>query len=220
MHEAIAENSRESASITLGLTLPGRRLYFGAMWSQIGVLRRPLKVALVLLALVGPLVIMPSIANAYTFHGCKYDGTDPAISYRYYSVGATYQTAFDQGQYAWDVTSVPGYFYSTTGSDPMINVEDGSYSGSDWAVTSFGCDGDGTYTSNEVTVRMDIVDMAGLTAYEKKLVLIHELGHAYGLGHSGTGCADPRVMSQGSTKFGCGGTPPWSNDQAGVNARY
>lgn len=149
-------------------------------------------------------------------YGCKYVGTDPAISYSFYSVGTVYQTAFDQGQYARDVTSVPGYFYSTTGSDPMINVEDGIYSGDAWASTSGSCTAGGTWSSEEVTLVMDTADMAGLTAYQKELVLIHKLGQAYGLSHARTGCSDPRVMSQGTTKFSCAGTPPWADDRASV----
>jgi hypothetical protein len=175
---------------------------------------------LVWIAFVMSVFASLSPASSYTFSGCKYSGSSPAISYRYFSVSSTFQTAFDQGQYAWDVTPVPGYFYPTSSSDPMINVYDASsYSGTWWALSSWGCSG-GTYTSNETTVKMDAAEMSSLSAYQKKLVLIHELGHVYGLWHSGSGCSSSRVMSQGTTKFSCSGTAPWSNDQAGVIARY
>ena len=53
-------------------------------------------------------------------------------------------------------------------------------------------------------------------------ILEHELGHAYGLNHSGLTCAapGPSVMVQGEGKFACGGTPPWAEDVNGVTDRY
>jgi hypothetical protein len=59
--------------------------------------------------------------------------------------------------------------------------------------------------------------MAGLTAYQKKVVAEHEIGHAYGLGEAPqSGC---RVMRPGTFKFTCG-TMPATDDINGANAIY
>jgi hypothetical protein len=126
-----------------------------------------------------------------------------------------YETAFAHAQSAWEATSAPGYFSLTSSSDPEINVKDTVYQEGSWAKTTWSCSG-GLYFYSEVTIEFDTVDMVQLSAYERKIVAEHELGHAYGLWHMSAGC---HVMRQGSHKFTCGSMPS-SNDVDGVRARY
>jgi hypothetical protein len=170
-----------------------------------------------LLSLMVLTVIAPP-AGAYTFTGCEYDNNSISpISYRFFSVGSAYEVALSGGAVGWNGTSVPGYFEQQSSSwDPEINVTDGTYSGTFWAQTSWSCQSNGLYSGNEVDIRFDTEDMAGLTRDEKRLVAMHELGHAYGLGHMADGC---HVMRQGRYKFTCG-TMPSSDDINGVHAVY
>lgn len=170
-----------------------------------------------LLSLTVLTVIAPP-AGAYTFTGCEYDNNSISpISYRFFSVGSAYEVALSGGAVNWNGTSVPGYFEQHSSSlDPEINVTDGTYSGTFWAQTSWSCQSNGLYSGNEVDIRFDTEDMAGLTSDEKRLVAMHELGHAYGLGHMTDGC---HVMRQGREKFTCG-TLPSSDDINGVHAVY
>lgn len=176
-------------------------------------------VAAVVGALAGlALVVMAAApASAYAIHGCEYDNNSiNPISYRFFSVNAAYEAAFTGAQAAWDGTSAPGYFSEQSCSwDPEINVTDGVYSGTWWAQASWGCNG-GLYSGNEVNIKFDTNDMSGLSANEKKIVAMHEIGHAYGLGHMQSGC---HVMRQGTYKFTCGAMPS-SDDVAGVHAIY
>lgn len=172
--------------------------------------------AVITLFLVGPLA---GPAEAYALKGCKYDADSISpIEYRFHSVNSAYETAFKNAESAWDSTSSPGHFSEDSVSlDPEIDVYDGVYAGTWWAQTDYSCDSDGTYSGNENTVFFDTGGMGGLTAYEKKLVAEHELGHTYGLDEApNNGC---RVMRQGSNKFTCG-TMPAADDIAGVNALY
>lgn len=155
--------------------------------------------------------------QAFTTHGCEYDNNSiTPISYRFYSVNSAFETAFTSAQAAWDGTSAPGYFSEQSWSwDPEINVTDGTYSGTWWAQASWGCSS-GLYSGNEVNIKFDTSDMSGLSATEKKIVAMHELGHAYGLGHVTSGC---HVMRQGTYKFTCG-TMPSSDDVSGVHSIY
>lgn len=147
------------------------------------------------------------------------NGSISPIQYKYINITSTMKTAAQAGQSSWDSTSAPGYFgQSTTSVDPEIPIYDGNYSGGWWAQVAWSCSGDGTYSGNEVShMKFDISDMNGLSASEKKLVAAHEFGHAYGLGHTYSGC---RVMRQGQHKFTCGISGPASNDVAGVDALY
>lgn len=193
-----------------------------------GVLRFPHRsgprVALGAVALfMAALVVSASPASAYAFECGKFLSSSPTISYRYYSMTSTYQTAFGQAQSAWDATSSPGYFnYEPDNGDPMVEVRDGSYSWGAWAQTSWqGCP-TGLWAYNEVYIAFNTRTMGGLTSSQKKLVAEHEAGHAYGLDHVSATCSSSSkaVMSQGETKFSCSGTAPWADDVNGVNAKY
>lgn len=170
----------------------------------------------VLATIVFTAVIGVGVTQAYSLHGCEYDNNSiEPISYRFYSVGATYETAFTSGQAAWDGTPSPGTFTeNSTSLDPEINVTDGDFDMGWYASATWGCN-DGLYTGNEVNIKFDTENMAGLSAHEKKIVAEHELGHAYGLADVSTGC---RVMRIG-TAFTCG-TMPAQDDIDGVNAVY
>jgi hypothetical protein len=160
----------------------------------------------------------PAPANAYVVHNCQYDPDSISpISYKFFDVTSAFQTAFKDGEAAWDATSSPGFFREFPYLvDPEINVTDGSFSG-DWlARTTWGCS-NGWYSGNEVNIQFDTVDMSDLTAYQKKITAEHELGHAYGLADTPqTGC---RVMRQGEYKWTCGSMPA-ADDINGVNYIY
>lgn len=66
--------------------------------------------------------------------------------------------------------------------------------------------------------------MSGLSATEKKIIAIHEMGHSYGLAHSSLGCGANRPVMRSDPTWvldNCGdANAPYPNDVAGVNAQY
>lgn len=176
-----------------------------------------LGVALLTLAV---LFTVATPANAWVLSGYHYDldSIDP-IQYRFFSVGSSYVTAFHDGEAAWDATSAPGYFGEHSWSfDPEIEVYDDAYEWTDWARTEATVTPpDPTWDGNEVRIKFNTTQMDSFTAYEKKIVAEHELGHAYGLDENNNqGCV---VMKQGADKFTCGSMPT-DDDVAGVEAIY
>jgi len=55
----------------------------------------------------------------------------------------------------------------------------------------------------------------------KVQVMVHELGHAQGFGHSGAlPCPVPMMYVSSDRYFQCGGTAPQGDDVAGINALH
>lgn len=181
--------------------------------------------ALIGILLASSLVLATSReAGAWTSLGCKYDGSNPTIDYKFVSVGNFAKQAVETAQANWDRSSSPGYFRPDNWRrDSEIDIYDASYSRSSWAFVSYNCDSDGTFKSNEVDLSVNLRTTTGLSSAEIAIVMAHELGHAYGLDHTTISCtasAGPSVMRQGTAKFACAGTAPWSDDVSGVNAIY
>ena len=161
----------------------------------------------------------PQRSDPYRFQECHYDpDTINPIQYRFFSVGSAYERAFKQAEAAWDATSAPGYFEEhSTSWDPEINVTDEYRRDGSWAQTTVECIITiGLYYGNEVQIEFNTRIMDGLTAHKKKIIAMHELGHAYGLDELYEGC---RLMRQSYQIFACL-TAPTADDVAGVTALY
>lgn len=162
-------------------------------------------------------------ASAYTWTCGKFSGSDPLIRYKFTQVAGWGHTAVNGAAAAWNGKSVPGTFGETTGT-PEIDIYDNAYGTQWWAVTEGSCSG-GQWGGNHAAISINTQMMDSMTAYQQKLVMEHELGHAYGLDHVSMTCADddalPKaVMEQGSGKFSCSGAAPWDDDQDGVRNKY
>ena len=82
----------------------------------------------------------------------------------------------------------------------------------------YSCGSDGTYLGNEVTIEFNTGVMDFAPAHEKKIIAIHELGHAYRLDHvDTTDCSS--VMTQSEAVFQCDHDPT-QDDVDGVNIIY
>ena len=95
------------------------------------------------------------------------------------------------------------------------------YSDSKTAWWSYGCSS-GVFSSHEGKIYFNDVHMPNST-YAKKVVAVHELGHAYGLDEEYMSCySTPKVMEQGSEKWSlvgnCSSSPPWADDVNGWDA--
>ena len=111
------------------------------------------------------------------------------------------------GEAVWDRTSAPGYFSEDSSSDdPEINVYDAPYADTEWdgRMTGICVDDTGQWKSNEVKIDFNITLMETRTAKQRKIIAMHEIGHAYGLSDVTTTC---RLMKQGAEKFTCASMP-------------
>lgn len=173
-----------------------------------------------LLVGIGLVAATPSPAEAYAVSGCKFaSGTIDPISWRYFGVGSVYVTASNHGFAAWNSTATDGYFEQQSLSlDPEVNVTDDAYNNNSYAWWSYSCSS-GTYSGNEGNFVWNTTKAAGRSSDQKKRIATHELGHAYGLGHIGTGAASGCRIMRDDVGYmtDCTITYPAADDIAGAN---
>ncbi|MDP6452517.1 MAG: matrixin family metalloprotease [SAR202 cluster bacterium] len=162
------------------------------------------------------LLATATTAVAYTLLGCAYDsGSISPITYRFFSISdSDIETGFVEAEVDWDLTSAPGYFDECSIClDPEINVTDDYYEDNNYAQVAYSCDGDDTFSGNEVNMQFNT--KYDLDEDENQVIAMHEMGHAYGLDHVTGSCHAMTVP----IRWTCGDRPSF-DDVNGVDYIY
>jgi predicted Zn-dependent protease len=182
---------------------------------------RPLKrAAIVVFMLAWMIVSAAQLAAGFVTEGCKWPGTGSNIYWNTNTSGDYYTQAVNAAS---DWTNTPTPIYMTMSSNPQwITVQANNYgsTGQD-GVSYLICDqitgafGPGT-TSNWNTYYTD-----GYSSAARQSVMVHELGHAIGLAHTGgSPCSIPIMYPSSERYSSCGYINPQQDDVNGVNYIY
>jgi predicted Zn-dependent protease len=157
----------------------------------------------------------PTLAVAYSHLPCRW----PSSSVKFYAnTSGAHLTAFTSGASAW------------TGATAATLTRVTSYSSAQfYGVAAYdgntGYDGQTTWTCNlllqfsTVNVVLNRTYMDSYGATEKKVIAMHELGHAMGLDHS-TASGYPVMASSAGNSYNHGTTTLKSDGITSTNTRY
>jgi len=163
-------------------------------------------------------------AQAYAFLSCGRFG-ETSVTYDT-GIVLDYLPRIEAAIDAWNDkgSAVPGAIKpssSTAGAHIFFYRISSSFSY--WAATEGDCNSNGNWKSGDVSIQLNDATMTALANGQRRRVIEHEIGHAYGLAHMPSGCsATHAVMVQGESKWNCGwtGVSPWADDVNGVAAIY
>lgn len=168
------------------------------------------------------LVTYTPSASAYSFTGCRsgrFAGSMNELYWKGNGITPYYSGVIDTAAGRWNAQDIPGDFQSV-GSSGTVIIERYSYTQGWYALTSWNCNSG--YYSGPVGVALNSRTMDGLAYWQDKFVLIHELGHIEGLGHTDAGCGVSIMRGDALTGDpGCASAdPPWYDDVNGARALY
>ena len=157
----------------------------------------------------------PTVAAAYSHLPCRW----PSSTVKYFpNTTGVYLTAYTTAASAWTGATVATLVHVTSYSSAQFNGVTGAHGNT-------GYDGQTTWTCNlllqfsTVTVDLNRTYMDSYGATEKKVITIHELGHAMGLDHS-TASGYPCMASSAGNSYNHGTTTVKSDDITSMNTRY
>lgn len=168
------------------------------------------------------LLLSAQTAEAWVIGNCKFkdDSIDPII-YKFNDVESGNRSAFDLAQGAWDASAAAGEFQVASSNDtPEIQVYDRDWHMNWYAFTTWWCGSDKIYYGNTTNIQFNTRTANNFTSNKKKVIFIHELGHAYGLDHmpdSANTCHAMEEHVEGN--LSCAPMPS-TDDVGGVNDIY
>lgn len=174
-----------------------------------GIKEKAVAMTLGLFLVLGAVIIPSVAASAYSHNACSWAPYGSNVTWLNQSPGGDYYNSGTAAGYSWAANTDINGMSPNNGS--LVGYTDNKGANGYDGLTSYGCNGNRMTYAN-ATLNPYYMDSKSYSL--KKAVWLHELGHALGMGHSGTNA----IMY--SCPACVGYTVPQSDDINGINARY
>lgn len=190
-------------------------------------MKRLCSVLLIIFVIGVSSIVAPQSASAFSVTGCKNLSLSQGYSVHYIhsptNAPTVWKTALSDASTAWWRAGVRGSFGPATSGNYSMVVQTANFVEGYLGQASWVCGWNGFHLAGyNLYVRFNLRTTGSMSAWQRRYIAVHELGHIIGVDHTPWGCGVSIMKSNSNVQDpACANlTPPWSDDIKGYHYLY